>query len=72
MKAIHESMREARENKRMSKAELSRESGVCEASICKYESGLTQPGLYNMIALADSLGISLDTYIGRNRLQRKT
>ena len=58
-------MRRARKSAGMTIRELSEKSGVVEVSIYTYENGTRAPGLHNLVALADSLHLSLDAYIGR-------
>ena len=65
MTLIHEAMVKAREAKGWSREELAGRSGVDRRNICNYEKGENMPGLFNLIALADALGISLDEYVGR-------
>lgn len=65
MKRIGKAMKIARGRKGFSREGLARESGVGVNNLYNYESGRTEPRLYNLVVLADTLGVSLDTYIGR-------
>ena len=62
---IHEAMVKAREAKGWSRGELAHYSGVPACGLLGYETGKSAPGLFNLISLADALGISLDEYVGR-------
>ena len=68
---ITESMIKAREKSGLSRKELSEASGLHIGLIYMYESGRSTPGLYNLIAMADALGVSIDEYIGRGAEIRK-
>lgn len=61
---IHEAMRKAREVKGITRYKLARKAGVDPRSLQVYEAGESYPKLFNLIALADALGISLDEYVG--------
>jgi transcriptional regulator with XRE-family HTH domain len=61
---IHEAMRKAREAKGLTCCKLAKISGVDKCGLSKYEKGENAPGLFNLIALADALGISIDEYVG--------
>ena len=59
-----ESMRAAREKAGLTRIKLSEISGVSIQSIYNYEENKTSPNILCVEALADSLGISIDEYIG--------
>lgn len=61
---IHEAMRKAREAKGLTRCKLAKSAGVDQHSLIGYETGENAPGLFNLIALADVLGLSLDEYVG--------
>ena len=65
MKTIGESMRRAREEAGMTMVDLAKEAGIHTQGVARHERGNTYPGLLNLISLADTLGISIDEYIGR-------
>lgn len=60
-----EAMRAARKRCGFSQRMLERKSGVHINAIQHYENCRVMPGLYNLIAITDALGISIDEYIGR-------
>lgn len=64
VKAIHEAMREAREDAGMTREFLSRIARVPKTTLGSYETGAVTPSLYNIIALADALGLTIDEYVG--------
>ena len=61
---IHETMTKAREAKGLTQYNLAKIAGVNPRSLIGYEAGENAPGLFNLIALADALGISIDEYVG--------
>lgn len=60
-----EHMREARERKGVSRAKLSRISGVHYQAIYNAEKDKCYTNLFSVICLADALKIPIDEYIGR-------
>jgi transcriptional regulator with XRE-family HTH domain len=44
---------------------LAEKSGISFWCIYNYEKGKNEPGMHNLIVLADALEISLDEYVGR-------
>lgn len=60
---INEHMKEARTSRGMTRAELSRRSGLWRNSIEDYESGKMMPTLSNAMYLATALGISLSEFM---------
>ena len=64
MLTIQEAMRKAREAAGYTQKGLSCAAGLWKNAVCTYESGMSAPGLYAIIALADTLGISIDEYVG--------
>lgn len=69
---VHEAMREAREKAEWSLRYLSDVSGVSRSNISQYERGDVTPSIYNLIALADALGLTLDEYVGHTPKDRWT
>ena len=67
MNAWAESMRRIRNKRKLSLRQLAQISGVTYSMICRYETGKQDPGLFNLVCLADALGIGLDEYIGRKK-----
>lgn len=64
MKTIGQAMTEMRNQTGLSRRELSVLSGVSIRNIDEYESGKVFPGILNLICLADTIGVSVDRYIG--------
>lgn len=64
MKTIGEHMKDARRDAGFSIDKLSEVSGVNARTIQNYESNRSNPSAFNLIALADVLGMSIDEYIG--------
>lgn len=65
-KTMGETMREKREELGWSLTQLGARSGLHENTIAGYEKDEHLPGLFNLVVLADTLGIGLDEYIGRS------
>ena len=63
--SLHDRIKEARRNKGMTQTELGQCIGVAKTTIAGYEKDEHQPGLFNLVVLADTLGVGLDEYIGR-------
>ena len=64
-KSIGAAMREKREELGWSLSQVSAKSGLHKNTIAGYEKDEHQPGLFNLVVLADTLGVGLDEYIGR-------
>ena len=64
-KSMGTAMREKREELGLSLSQVSSKSGLHENTIAGYEKDEHQPGLFNLVVLADTLGVGLDEYIGR-------
>lgn len=62
-----EAMRRARKARKLSVRGLAQNAGVSQAALYSYETGKQDPGLFNLVCLADALGIGLDEYIGRKK-----
>lgn len=65
MITIGEAMRKARVSRGITQKQLSKLSGVNHLSISKYECGDRVPGLLTAWSIADALGMSIDTLVGR-------
>lgn len=61
---VGEAMTAARKKAGLSQEELAKISGLKCAMIGRYERDDTRPRIDNLELLADSLGISIDEYIG--------
>lgn len=64
MTAVHEAMRNARRMKDISQQGLADAAGINRTLLCEYETGKVKPTIFNLITLADALGISIDEYVG--------
>lgn len=60
-------MREARRARHITVNKLAGQADLSWNTLSAYERGLVCPGLRNLWALADVLGISLDEYVGRGK-----
>lgn len=65
MITIGECMKNARKRARLSRAKLSKISGIGEYVIYNAERDYCSPRLFTITCLADALKISIDEYIGR-------
>lgn len=72
MKSYGESMREARLAAKLEASELAEVSGVSESTIRNYEKSERLLTLINIIALADTLGLTIDEYIGHEKQEART
>ena len=61
---VHEVMRAEREAAGYTQRDLAYASGVGRSLLGGYETGKVKPTIYNLIALADVLGITIDEYVG--------
>lgn len=66
-----EAMRKARRDAGMLQKDLARRARVGPNTLARYERDFCSPTLYNVISLADVLGISLDEYVGRRVKDKK-
>jgi transcriptional regulator with XRE-family HTH domain len=55
-------LRELREQKGMTQAELAEKVGVSSDAVARWERGIREPAWSNLTALADALGVSLDAF----------
>ena len=58
-------MRRAREEAKLTQAELADKAGVARGTLARIERGNQQGTLSTVILLADALGLPLDEYVGR-------
>ena len=63
-------MRDNRKEKGLTQKQLAKKSGVSISCIRYYEHGNVEPGLFNLVCMADALEIGLDEYIGRKIVQK--
>lgn len=59
-------LKELRQAKGMTQADLARAVKASKPTVCMWESGARKPGLDYLLALADVLGCSVDVILGRN------
>lgn len=64
MDKFAERLYELREEAGLTMAELARAVGVSDATICKWEKGVTSPMSYAVIALAQFFGVTADYLLG--------
>lgn len=56
-------IKEVRKAKGFTQSSLSRASGVCRESICRYENGRVVPDIFILLKLATALHCSLDDLV---------
>jgi transcriptional regulator with XRE-family HTH domain len=66
-----QSLRDEREKAHLSVAELSRLSGVPDTTIRRYEASICSRQIENLIALTDTLGLTLDEIVGHEPAKSK-
>jgi transcriptional regulator with XRE-family HTH domain len=66
---IAEHLRESREMRSMTQAELGKKAGVAPASVSHFETGQRVPSLESLVKLADALEVSIDSLLGRERAE---
>lgn len=59
-------IRELREARGMTQAELARAVKASKPTVCMWESGARRPGLDYLLALADVFGCPVDAILGRD------
>jgi transcriptional regulator with XRE-family HTH domain len=64
-------MRKAREDAGLTLRELSAISGIHINTISRYELGIYQGCIDNIEILADSLGLTIDEYVGHERVKNR-
>ena len=62
-----ESLLELRRGKGLSQEELAAQVGVSRQAVSKWETGEAMPDLNKLVALSDTLGVSLDRLCGKER-----
>ena len=63
--SLGERLRQARRIKGLSQAQLAGISGLSAAALSHMENGRRSPSVRNLVRVADALGISVDTLLGR-------
>lgn len=64
-------MRKAREDAGLTLRELGAISGISFNTIGRYERGLYQGNINNIEILADALGLTIDEYVGHERVKNR-
>ena len=59
-------LRIARKNKHISQSDMARELKIAKSSLCSYEAGLAVPSLDKTYEIAEYLGVSIDSLVGRS------
>lgn len=59
-------LKELRDERKLSTSQLGKEIGVSAATISRWENGLREPMLHNLIALAKFFGVTIDFLAGLN------
>lgn len=61
-----ENLKTLRLERGIGQVELAKSIRVSRGIISLWENGLREPGMYNLIALADYFGVSVDYLLGRD------
>ena len=67
--ALAANLRALRELRRLTQAQLGARAGMAPASISHFETGQRTPSLDSLVKLAEALGVSIDTLLGRAPLE---
>ena len=62
---MHNKIKDLREQKGLTQAELGRVVGCNQSNVARWESGAQKPELTTLLKLADIFGVSLDYLMGR-------
>jgi transcriptional regulator with XRE-family HTH domain len=62
-------LRDSREMRSMTQAELGNRAGIAAASVSHFETGQRVPSLESLVKLADALEVSVDSLLGRQRVE---
>lgn len=68
---IAKTMRNTRQDAKISREKLAHDSRIGFQSLRNYETGRCYPGLYNLWQLCDSLDVSMDDYTGFSDYRRR-
>lgn len=63
--AFAENLKMLRQERGIGQVELAKSIHVSSGIISLWENSLREPGMYNLIALADFFGVSVDYLLGR-------
>lgn len=64
-------LKKARENTGFTQREVTKETGIAQSAIAKYETGKLQPNIETMGILADFYAVSLDWLVGTQAACRR-
>jgi transcriptional regulator with XRE-family HTH domain len=67
--ALASNLKALRDVRKLTQAELGIRAGMGAASISHFETGQRTPSLDSLVKLADALGISVDTLLGREPIE---
>lgn len=70
MMTVGQCMKEARKKARLTQRQLADMADMSPTLLCAYENDRITPGLFNVIELADILGLTLDKYVGHQVSER--
>jgi transcriptional regulator with XRE-family HTH domain len=59
-------LREARDIRSMSRADVAAAAGMHVSQLGRYEKGIVQPDVWSLVRLADALSVSADYLLGRS------
>ena len=68
MKVFEERLCEQRKFYSMTQREVAEKLGISQPSYIRYEKGLAEPTLANLVKLADIFDVSVDYLLGRDSL----
>ena len=58
-------IKEIRKAKRITQIKMAMELDMCQNTLSRYETGVREPGINDLIRIADYLNVSLDDLVGR-------
>jgi transcriptional regulator with XRE-family HTH domain len=70
--ALRTNLAALRQRRGMTQIELGRRAGIAPASVSHFETGQRTPSLDTLVKLADALGTSLDSLVGRESAKMGT
>lgn len=65
LKGVGDRLRKLREQMGFTQTDLGAKAGIAAASVSHFETGQRLPSLESLMKLADALGVSVDTLLGR-------
>ena len=66
---LSQTLKNLRELRGLTQAELGTRAGMAAASVSHFETGQRQPSLDSLVKLADALEVSIDTLLGRTPIE---